>query len=278
MDAGELIVGATAAMLLLGVGIVAVVVGGPLLFDDTPDSVSELSDEDLPDGITKDGVQDPQAAAADHGDALEGSAYTLEVGTVRNPQTETAGTVEVTQTLRNDGDGTIRTRIERSGTNPYAIDIWANESLAVRKVTRGNSTSYDRVDAAGLRQSATGEATVREMFAAGNFVPTDLTTEDGRQIVVLTAEEPSEGAANRLGVDSVSSLSGTARVDSDGRVHSLEMEFTYTTQSGTQISQTLTLELRDVGATTVDRPPWVGEALGRTGGGNVVPADGAAIA
>lgn len=273
MDEGKLIVGATVVMVVLGVGTLGFVMLDSGIFDSPPDSVAELDDEeDLPDGITKDGVQDAGAAANDHRESLSDSSYTLEFRAVREVEGGSGDPLEVEQTVRADGDGTILTRIERRGSSPYTMSIWTNESLAVRQVERNGETSYQRVDARGIREGATGSTTIAEVLSAGEFEPTDVTTEDGRQLVVLTATEPSGDAADTLGVESVSSLSGTVKVDREGRVHSLDVEFKFTDTRGNRITQTLSQDLVDVGSTSVDRPAWVPEAIRQTGDGRLGPA------
>lgn len=273
-----MIVGATVAMVVLGVAVVGLVVLDSGVLAGQPSSVSELDDEEhLPDGITKDGVTDAGAAAQEHRDALSDVSYTLELTAVREVEGASGEPVEVTQQLRNDGDGTILTTIDRRGSAPYSLSIWTNESMAVRQVNRNGETSYSRPDASDIRQGATGSGTIREVLAAGVFEPTEV-KDDGEWRVVLTAEEPTTDAAEALGVESVSEFSGTVEIDAEGRVRAMEVEMTFTDTRGNRITQTLTQRVTDVGSTTVERPDWFDEAVAQTGGGRLIPASQRAVA
>jgi len=265
MDAGKLILAATALMVTLGVLTVGFVIVGDDLLSGPPDSVSDLDDEeDLPDGITKDGVEDPQAAADAHDASLSGVSYTLELR--GETDVENGDSFTLDQTVRSDGEGTFLITAERTGPGAFTIDIWTNGSAGYRKVGRGDDPIYEPTDPGAVADRATATATVRQLLGAGDFRPTDVRTEDGEQLVVLSANSPTSDAAEALGVESVSAFSGNVTVDADGQVHSIDVEFTATDARSGEFTQQLSGEVTDVGSTTVERPDWVSEAIGQTSG------------
>jgi len=265
MDAGKLILVATAVMVTLGVLTVGWVVVGDDLLSGTPDTVSELDDEDdLPDGVTKDGVQDPQAAAEDHEASLSGVSYTLELQ--GETELEDGQTFTLDQTVRSDGEGTILISAERSGSGAFTIDIWTNGTVGYRKVVRGGDPVYETTTPGQIQDRSTATSTVQQLLEAGEFRPIDVRNEDGEQLVVLSATSPTRNAADALGVESVSAFSGNVTVDSDGQVHSIDVEFTATDARSGEFTQRLTGEVTDLGSTTVERPDWVSEAVDQTGG------------
>jgi len=265
MDAGKLILVATAVMVTLGVLTVGWVVVGDDLLSGTPDTVSELDDEDdLPDGVTKDGVQDPQAAAEDHEASLSGVSYTLDLR--GETELEDGQTFTLDQTVRSDGEGTILISAERSGSGAFTIDIWTNGTVGYRKVVRGGDPVYETTTPGQIQDRSTATSTVQQLLEAGEFRPIDVRNEDGEQLVVLSATSPTRNAADALGVESVSAFSGNVTVDSDGQVHSIDVEFTATDARSGEFTQRLTGEVTDLGSTTVERPDWVSEAVDQTGG------------
>lgn len=273
MDAGKLILAATAVMVTLGVLTVGFVIVGGELLSGQPDAVSDLDDEeDLPDGVTKDGVQDPQAAAAAHEASLSDVSYTLELR--GETDVENGDSFTLDQTVRSDGQGTILISAERTGPGAFSIEIWTNGSAGYRKIDRGDDPIYETTDSGAVSDRAAATTTIQQLLDAGNFQPTDVRTEDGEQLVVLTTNSPADDAADALGVESVSSFSGNVTVDSDGQVHSMDVEFTATDARSGQFTQRLSGEVTDVGSTTVERPEWVSEATAQTGGGVGLVAPG----
>lgn len=274
MDAGKLLIGATVGMVVLAVVLVAFVVVDPSL----PGSggVDALEDGDLPDGITSDGVQNATAAARDHRESLSGRPFTIRLQATRTTQ-DGDGELQLEQTIRSDGDGNVAVRSEQSGTQSFTVSAWTNGSVAVQRNQRADRTDYRRLQPSAVSDDASAWVTIRQVLAAGQFEPTEVKTEDGQQLVVLSAEEPTENAAGAFGVESVSSFSGTVTVGADGVVHSMDVQFSFTNSRGQQITQELRHQITDLDATTVERPGWVQEALSATdsnsdSGERLVPA------
>jgi len=275
MDAGKLLIGATVGMVVLAVVLVAFVVFDPSL--PGGGGVDGLEDDDLPDGITSDGVQNATAAALDHRESLSDRSFTIRLQGTRTTG-EGDNELGLEQTIRSDGDGTVAVRSEQSGTQSFTVSTWTNGSVAVQRNQRGDRTDYRRIQPSTVSDGATAWVTIRQVLAAGQFEPTEVKNEDGQQLVVLSTEEPTENAADAFGVESVAAMSGTVTVGADGVVHSMDVQFTFTNSRGQQVTQELRHEVTDVDATTVDRPGWVQEALSNSDSEErLVPAGGTEV-
>lgn len=271
MDPGKVLVGATVGLLVVAAGVFGVAVFHGDLLSGTPDDVSQLDDEDLPDGITTTGVHNASAAAADHRASLSDTSFTLHLQANRTTGDGGSG-VTLNQTVRSDRDGDILMRAERTGSRTVSQTVWTNGSVAVRRVTRNEDSVYQRIPPREVQRGATGRIIIEQILAAGDFQPDEVITREGTQLVVLRADRSTGNAASALGVQSVSSLTGTVLVDADGRVHSMSVEFTYTNDQGVEVHQSLTQRLSGVGSTTVERPSWVSDALASSETGRLTRA------
>lgn len=265
MDVGKLLLAATAGMVVLAVALLGAVFLGPAgLFEEPPPAnVEDVSDDDLPDGITKREVENASASADDHESTLEDQSYTVELrGTKRVTGSDgETRTTNRTVRLRADGNGNMLLTVIRRGDPPFERLAWTNGSVAVAKVTSRDRTEFQRMDPGRIEQGATGSTTVEQLLRVGDFEPTNVTTVDGRRLIVLTANDSTREARATLGAQRVKSFSGTAQVDGDGRFYYLRIEVTYVDREGDTVTWTVTQRLTDVGSTTVERPEWVPQAI-----------------
>jgi hypothetical protein len=259
MDEDRLIVAGTVVVVLVALAVVAGLlglVGNPL--EGPPDSVDDLDEEDLPDGVTKAGVTDPRAVADDHDASLSGRSYRTRL-VVDRTTTDGDRTRERTETrvVAVDGDQ-FSVRVDRE--DGLQREFWGNDSAVFARVSRGDRTSHDRVgDAGEVRRNLSGRQVVGQLLAAGDYELAAIERRDGESLLRLTADR-STGDAGVPFARSIGNFSGTALTTRSGRVRNLTAQMDYVSDEGRSVSASFAFELRRVGGVSVDRPDWVARA------------------
>jgi hypothetical protein len=265
-DVGRTLVVTMGVVVLATVAVVAVTFGGLGGVTDSDASVADLEPEDFPDGVTRAGVVNGSAAAQAHRDSLDGRSFALEIRVRRTLEDgDRQATTEVTQTVRDAGDGRVQTDVvQRSTAGSFERNAWTNDSVGVQRQVVRNQTQYSRIRPSGLQNRSTGHLVVGEFLSVGDFSPTSVTTVDGIRYIILRAEEARENAASRLSARSVESVTGKVSLSTDGRVRRMNISIRYVDERGRTLDVRVTQRLSGVGTTPVDRPSWVDEALSRT--------------
>lgn len=238
---------------------------------------------DLPPGVDESGVVSADRLADAHVDALASRSFTL----VSN------------RTVR-DADGRIRSRLSVEvavGENrSYLADLatagpdgpvllgrppargvyWSNGSAHVRKLTRQNRTTYDRIDASrtfagswlfwtntvaygGVIGLSSAEPFYRETL---RDVPTELAgrrTLNGTTVVRLVGDRAESPEFSQLDADVVRDVRLEAVVDERGLVRSFRLSYEAVVD-GEVRTVDWTIRYEAVGGTTVARPSWFDRA------------------
>lgn len=235
-----------------------------------------------PPGIDESGVVSPDALAAAHEERDDDLSYTLVSNrTVRFGNGTVRGEFRLRVALAENRSylATISTAGAEGpvllGSPPATATYWSNGETYARVLTRNGRTTYNtftppdqyagtwrfwtRTVAFGGRSGYAGQ-TVRETFSA---IPTRL---DGRERVDgttrfrLTGGKATSTDFAAPEVDAVRNLTLVATVDRDGFVHHIHYRFDGRID-GVSVRVERTITYRDVGNTTVEKPPWLGRAL-----------------
>lgn len=149
---------------------------------------------------------------------------------------------------------------------PGDIEVWSGENRTFEAVEGPNGTTYRESNGRGVSVASarTGRDSLATLFGALNTTVTE-TSQNGTTLyrVNSTGVSDRDALASLFAAESVSNVSMTALVDSDGLVHEYHVEYDAATGNRTwQVSQTTRFSA--LGQTTVERPSWYGEAVNAT--------------
>ncbi|WP_435179979.1 hypothetical protein [Halorussus sp. AFM4] len=224
------------------------------------------SNESLPPGVNRTGVEDPSALVAAHRTALNNTSFAfrfhanVSVGPA-SQWTRQRGAVEAglsplivhSDSVRRLGDGGTR----------VATDLWANETAVVVRYRGTNRTELRRYNRSGenvadetwahlpradLDSQVTQSWLIELALAAGEFDVAGVEQRDGRTVTVLRANRAVEA-------ENYTDFDATVVVDAAGQVHSLSLTAAYAGDDATRVHYEFALT--ELGGVTVERPTWV---------------------
>lgn len=238
--------------------------------------------DDYPPGVTADGVVDPAALANTHGDTLENTSYTLVSNrTVRYANGTVASGLFVRVELAADREFHVTAATAGPdgplflGTPPASGEFWSNGTVYLRALTRDGTTTYNeftppdnfvgtwrywRATVPFGGQEGHARETIRGIFADVPAEVTGVRTVDGTAVYRIEGEGAASGEFAKAGSGPVGNVSMVAAVTESGVLRRLELSYV-TFFEGRSVRVDWTLRYDDVGATTVDRPPWFDRAV-----------------
>ncbi|WP_135363796.1 DUF7537 family lipoprotein [Halosimplex halophilum] len=240
------------------------------------------TDSPLPPGVEPGGVTDPAALATAHGAALGNRSYTLVTNrTVRaaNGSLRSALTVRLALSAAPARDYHARVSVEGPGAPlvigepPTRAEYWANDEVYLRRQTIDNRTEYSRYDDTDAYVGTWSfwlgtvaldlgpETDLRSTLEGFETRVADRSPESGRVHLVGTTVR-SEGFVGDSAVDDVENATLHAFVAESGFVASYHVVYDATVD-GERVRVRRSVRFERVGATTVDRPTWYGEAMER---------------
>lgn len=285
MAVGRLEVVALAALLVTagcsGLGSVGDAGDGGPTSSLTPAPVPEDdSREMLAPGLTADGVESPGALADGHAASLDNRSYRLVVNqTVHYENGTLREQLLFDLSLAADRSYLVQTATAGPeapvflGTPPARAAFWSNGSVYTRRLTRDNETTYTTfqpTDGAGTWQFwartvpfggrlASPRRFVETTFAS---VPTRITRRVPADDAVTYWLAGSRATGPLPGVSDPRRVDLEARVTTSGLVRLLRLSYVGTVE-GETVRVRMRVRYRDVGNTTVERPPWTDRALGQ---------------
>lgn len=221
-----------------------------------PDSPEEF---EYADGFAADGITDGEAAARSYRHALTN---------------ESSFTVAYQQNVSGDGEDFAYDVV-------YSVDVENEEAYHsvdapsedyLREDYFGNDRHHTRLVRGGDEQTSSGNGTftpeqltgveaVGRLLSNETDYETSVAERDGTPVVVYeTGGAENAGEVFEIEPENVSSFGAEFAVDSEGVVRDASYELVYTGGDGTEQSVTLDFEVRDVDATSVERPEWADEA------------------
>lgn len=160
-------------------------------------------------------------------------------------------------------------------------DTWGNRTVEVTRTVRSGDTAFSTEKPDGDRRLS-GARRLGDYLRAGEFTVTDTRTANGSLVPNETGPRAdqrlfvlqSTGRANATllqrvlprGASNPGNFTATAVVDEAGRVRSFRARVDYTLQ-GERRTKRVSFTLQSLGVRDVRRPPWVDEALARSGNG-----------
>ena len=236
------------------------------------------AEETLAPGITDDGVTNPRALAGAHAGVITNRSYRLTVNrTVRAANGTLRERLSLELALAANRDYLVDTGTAGPeapvflGTPPANATFWSNGSTYVRKLTRDGRTTYNTfspVEGAGTwqywartvpfgGQQATPRAFLTRTFRAVDTVVVGRTEANGTTTYRLRGNETTEQL--EADVANPRNVSLTATVTDEGLVRTLSLRYVGTID-GEEVVVSRTVAYRNVGATSVERPPWFDRA------------------
>lgn len=222
----------------------------------TATTAGPFGGEELPPGVTTDGVSDVDALMAAHGAALNGSSVTLELDyqlTVNDTLENTSFRAKVLP----DGDrGWLRVTLQ-DGTGTYYT---GDGQTYFREVVNGsvNYGTTDQVSALPQRPRFGIDNWVRRAVQAGEWEPVGTVERDGETLFEFEAtsvDPPDVNTSNNTTVGS----DGRLLVDRQGVVRSVSVSTTVENERGT-VRYGLAVSVDEVGTTTIEEPSWLDNA------------------
>lgn len=240
------------------------------------------ADYDYAPGVTVDGVTQPATLAAAHGSVIGERSYRLTTNrTVRYANGTLREQLLVDVRLAADGTHLASATIRGPaapvflGRPPANGTFWSNGTVYVRKLSRDGRTTYNEFETPGSG-AATWQYWAHVVpFGGEQATPRGFYSALFAAVPVRIAGEASAGDATtyRLVGDTVADgqfvdefsavhdVRLVATVRADGLVASLSLRYTAEID-GETVRVVRTVRYRDVGATTVERPPWFEKAVG----------------
>lgn len=222
----------------------------------------------LPPGASGSGIEDAEALVAAHREALNetGFSFRFQANVSVGPTVQwTAfhGTVEAGLSPLLVHSTSVRQF--NDDTTEAGTDLWANATTVVvqyheedrtdlRWYNRSNGTAeaYDetwgQIPRADLESQVTQSWLIELALTVGDYHLARTERRDGRLFAVFQASEPVAGA-------NFSKLNATVVVDSEGRVHAVEL--TASAEGDDAIRVHYEFELTEVGNVTASQPKWV---------------------
>jgi len=244
-----------------------------------PVPTDDRADGELAPGVTAEGVVASRTLAEAHVARLADRSFALSVNrTTRYPNGTLRERLRLNLSLAADRSYLVHTSTAGPqapvflGRPPASASFWSNGSTYTRRLTRENTTTYSQFQpTAGAGTWQYWARTVPYGGRGGNprgfitrtfsAVPTRVTgrVADGNgtsyRLVGDRATAPIE-----LGIADPRDVRLTATVTAGGLVRSLSLSYVGTVD-GQAIAVTRRFRYERVGNTTVERPPWVAQAL-----------------
>jgi hypothetical protein len=233
----------------------------------TPTPVPELAP-----GVTSDGITDPLALTTAHSPLLRRNTYTANTERVVH---DVNGTLRLRRaaTVRVGEQGRSRRFVEHEGPavtyEPARLDIWRNKTLYLVALTDDGETAYDgRVaSGSGARLYSVYETIpgTQQMFSLLQSLETRTVsrTADGSYRVRATGIDQQDKFDRAVLETETRNVSFVATITPDGRIESYELRYE-TDRDNRAVRVVRRLRTRNVGSTTIERPPWFAEALNAT--------------
>lgn len=223
-----------------------------------------LDDVSYPDGVSENGTN-VSALADAHSTALENESFTLDVQTGVNSSSMNQSVSIDAQVGPNRDAISANTSTSGQQMSLYLTDEKRYERAQVEGETQYRVTNRTPNAMQLVQSSFEGQSYLDQFAGMGNFTPTEVRDVNGTTLIVLEADG-SDATAEQAGETEQPNLTdydATILVDERGVVHSMTVEAT-SRQDGQAFDTEFSMELSDVGETTVAEPSWLDDAENQT--------------
>lgn len=219
-----------------------------------------LDDVSYPPGVSENGTN-VSALADAHSAALENRSFALSANSTVNAPTANES-VRLDASVGRDRENVL---VNATLTNQQ-VSMYLTAEKRYTRISADGEVSYQAnrrtSDAVKLVPSSfTGAGYLDRFGGIANFTPTGVREVDGTTLVVLRADGSNATASEQA---NVTDYNATLLVDEQGVVRSMTVEAT-STLDGRQSTTAFSLEISNVGETTVAEPAWLDEARNQTG-------------
>jgi hypothetical protein len=217
----------------------------------TPSADEYLASQDLPDGLTADGVDDVEALTDAHDERLDetGAESTLVVNTSGGNFA-----AETTTTARRDGDGTFRLlqKSESEFGNSTVEAFVADGPMFLEQNAQGQQL-YSVFDSEYYQETLRPTASLEQYLRLGDFEVASVDRgEDPR--VTLTADDVANTSDLPQAAQEIENVSGELVVGLDGTIRSLTMSYVAAGNGEQRVE--IEFELEQTGVEDVEAPDW----------------------
>lgn len=218
------------------------------------------ADENLPPGVTEDGVADAQALAAAHAGLLRDQPYVANVSVVNRFSNGTLA-LERNRTVRYDDGEHVHDYRPRGPMTISQFDrrtIWGNDTVTlVRSEGPNGSVTYDRTSqSTGFGVPNYWQETVYGLVGAGGFT-----------IETTFLSDPSKfriASSDLVIAEAVDNATVSVLVDERGFVQEYRYEYDRKLRDDVPVHTVRTVEFSTVDGSTVSTPSWYDEAVNAT--------------
>ena len=237
--------------------------GGTSTPTNTATNSKSLSSITLPKGISQSSVEETQLLAT-HKEALKASSFTknIRVAIATGANLKDPRVVTSTHTARVNPSNGNALALSQSG-NGQSKEMYSSGSMAYIKTTQDGNAQY----AASSRMLSVNEIVapylVKPYLDAAAYTPEKAVTKNGRTLIQLrvTGIENPQIIRDQMQAKSVSNASGTALVDTTGRIHNLDLTIQFTPEQANVTNEIrVSMNLKNVGSTSIKKPSWVSQA------------------
>lgn len=231
----------------------------------TPADTTNAPAADSPPGLLTNGVGSPSALADAHGDALRNTSFAVAVTWNATRNGSLVAHRNVTRRVAAGGTPWAGTSDLAGGlvgvAAPTHVASWTNATTQVTRVTQNETTRTTVGNAStDMTPEITRHSRVHGLYLSFSFGVNR--TDDGFALTATGVRQP-DAISSRF--SNVSNVSLTMHLDDAGLVRSYALAFDARGPEGDEYRVVETFELTQVGNVTVERPPWVEEALNRSG-------------
>ncbi|WP_135853470.1 DUF7537 family lipoprotein [Halorussus salinus] len=224
------------------------------------DGAQTLDDVTYPAGVSENGTNLTALADA-HENTLQNQSFTLEVASTVN---SSMGNQSV---ALDAAVGADREEIRVNGSAlGQDVSVYVTEEKRFTRLNVADGEARyqvaDRTPESSqiVPSSYTGRSYLDRFAGSGNFTPTGVRTVEGTTLVVLEADGSNATQSQQM---NVTDYNATMLVDQQGVVHSVSVEVSAARQ-GQQARTEFSMNVSDVGETTVAEPAWLDEARNST--------------
>jgi hypothetical protein len=224
------------------------------------DGAQSLDDVTYPAGVSENGTNLTALADA-HENQLQNQSFTLEVASSVN---SSMGNQSIALDTAVGADREeIRVNGSAVGQN---VSVYVTGEKRYTRLNLGNGDVRYQVGDRNpesnqiVPESYTGRSYLDRFAGSGNFTPTGVRTLDGETVIVLEADGNNATQSQQV---NVTDYNATMLVDQQGVVRSVSVEVS-AAQQGQQARTEFSMNVTDVGETTVVEPTWLDEARNST--------------
>ncbi|UPV75500.1 hypothetical protein M0R89_05385 [Halorussus limi] len=219
------------------------------------DGAQTLDDVTYPAGVSDNGTNLTALAAA-HEERLQNQSFTLQVSSTVNAS-------QMNQSVELDAAvGADREQVRVNGSAMgQDVSMYVTEQKRYTRLSAGGDAKYRVTERTPdsmqiVPGSYTGRSYLDRFAGSGNFTPSGVRVVDGTTLLVLRADGSNATQSQQV---NVTDYNATMLVDEQGVVHSVSVDVS-ATRRGQEVRTRFSMNVSDVGETTVAEPTWLDEA------------------